>query len=522
MPPAAIMVVLPMPALYRLVPASILYSLLAVVCPLAATPHISLDEAIQQALERNHGVRIARALVEREKGNLQAETGRFDWLLSGSLRRESVKAPVPGAGPGVRRLEQESYTLSAIRQFRSGMALGPDVSVSRTDGPGAGGGPLGVSSAGAVWIIPLARDLGAANTAAGERAARAGLEGAQGLQEWEVSGQVASAALRFYGCLEARERLEILLESERLTLEAMGVVRRMVTAAMLDPADSLQAQAVVEGKKAERRAGEQGLYRERIALARSMGYAARELPDAPLAAGAFALPMDAGALRSVERRAYIRLALERRGDYRSTLKGVEAAEALLRRAENGRKPRLDLNLGLHYAGRSAAQGVFRRLEPVYSDLEGPNLTAELYWELPVENRAAKGGVAAGRAALSEARHRSRQAEARVGAEVLESFEDLLSAVEQYRAVLAGEQTFRSALEHEGKKLKTGQSSITDLLQVQDRYTDIRLARIRALRDYAAAMVLFRQATGTLLTARGGRFLFDTADLTAFPAAGGQE
>jgi outer membrane protein TolC len=475
---------------------------------------ITLGEAIRKTLEINPDVLMERERVRQSQGRYRTEAGAFDWRVSGAVTREVSRGPTPD-NRDIQLITEESYALGLAGQLRSGLLIAPGVTVYQSNNL-LTTSPVSIASVNMNLVVPLLRHRGAQYTAARERAARSELESAQSLRTQRIAERIADTAAAFYDCLAASEQLEILKDAERLTGEAMDTVDRMIIAMLLDPADRLQAQAVAASKSAARRAGEQAFYRSRLALAAAVGHPAEELAEAPAATGAFPGPPAPATFNVLPESLYVQRALARRGDYLASSRNIETAEILLHQADNARKMRMDFHLGVGYTGADLSSGAGSRFRALYSNLLGPNVIAGVSLELPFRNDAAQGAWTLREAVFQEARLQAERASIAIGVEILGALEDLQSAVEQTRTVLEGERIFLQALDHEKKKMTTGQSSLTDLLQIQDRYIDIRLAKVRALRDYAVALVRFRLVTGTLLDPAADVASFDLNRLTTLP------
>lgn len=482
--------------------------------PVFGQKPLTLGDAIRQTLEMNRDVRIEYERVAQSQARFRSASGRFDWRLTGAVVRESFRGPNPD-GDDIQLTTQEFYSVGIAKRLRNGMVFEPNITLQQADNI-VSTGPVGISSVNMTFVVPLLRNLGAQNTAAQERAAYTDLQSARTLKTHQVAGRVLQTATAFYECLAAYEQLQILRDAEQLTLTSMNMVDRMITAALLDPADRLQAQAVVASKQAARRAGEQALYRRRLNLAEAIGYRFDEMTEAPLAEGAFPEPISRSELDAVARTDYIQRAMRHRGDYLASLKNMEMADILLQQADNARKMRLDFNVRVGYTGFDLSDDPSRRVRALYTNPQGPNVVVGLSMDLPLRNDAALGDLAFRQAEMREARHRSERVATAIGADVLAALEDLRSAVDQYRLVVNAEQVFEAALDHEQKKMTTGQASLTDLLQIQDRYIEVRLARVRALREYAVAMARFRFVTGTLLEQDEDEARFDLQRLRTLP------
>jgi outer membrane protein TolC len=474
---------------------------------------LSLAEAVQQTLASSPGVRLQAESVAAAQGQLRAASGQFDWLLAGHVERLSVATPtLTATGLATPREDQELYRLNLTRQFRSGIAVSPGVSVQRADALRGPAGPYDVSASALSLVVPLQRGRGETATAADEQAARVEVAAALEAQAYGISAQVAATGYAFYACLAAREELAIRQAAEELTMGSMAAVRAMITAAMLDPADLLQARAVVASKQAQRRAAEALLQTRRFQLGAAMGYPPDQVDRTPMPSGTFPEPVSAAELARLNPADCVRRSLVHRGDLAAARQRLASADILLAQARQGLRPQLDLDLQAGYAGYRE-EG---RLASTYSDLSGPNVQVGLRLGLPVKNDMARGYLATRHAARRQAEERAAQLASQIGAEILAALEDLRAGIDQYRLVADGEAIFQQAFTHEQKKLSTGASSLSDVLQLQDRYTDVRLARVAAMEACASALIRLRLVTGTLLERQGEQARLDVDRLVQLP------
>ncbi len=493
--------------------AAALSLLLAVATRSAGEAGLSLSEAVQQTLAGSPSVRLQAESVVAARGQLQAASGQFDWVLASRAERVSAATPtLTATGLATPRQDQEHYGLSLTRTFRSGIVVSPGLTVQRADGLRGPAGPYDLSTSALQLVIPLQRGWGEAATAADEQAARVEVVAALEAQVHGVSTQVAATGYAFYACLAAREELAIRRAAEELTVSSMDAVRAMITATMLDPADLLQARAVVASKQAQRRAAEALLQTRRYQLGAAMGYPPDQVDRTPEPTGTFPEPVSAEALARLDPADCVRQSLANRGDLAAARQRLASAGIALSQARQELRPQLDLDLQAGYAGYRE-EG---RLASTYSDLSGPNVQVGLRLGLPVRNDMARGYVTSRQAARRQAEARAALLASQIAAEILAALEDLRAGIDQYRLVADGEAIFQQAFAHEQKKLNTGASSLSDVLQLQDRYTEVRLARVAALEACANALIRLRLVTGTLLERQGDQACLDVDRLVHLP------
>lgn len=484
--------------------------------PLPAT--LSLGDAIQATLARQPGVEISRQQVLQRQGNLQSTSGRFDWTLGSFYSQELARIPTgsPFPLPGVQRREISIYGAGATKQLRSGITLTPQLTVVDAKDNLSSPSPISQSDLSLTITVPLLRGLGIKTAGAQEAAARVAAEAQQQLSRYQLEQIVYQTASAYWNCLAAQRNRDILHDSATRAERILAMVEILAKGGEIDSATRDQARALVASRLAQREDGALTYFQSRQSLGLAMGLTATQLSGAPDVAGEFPSTIAPDVLRPAMDDKYVSEALARRGDYLAASLSVDAQQVLLDEAKGNLKPRLDFELKVGYAGDDRRADRFRPAYALSNDLTGVNALGALTLEWPVRNNVARGALVTQRARADEAKLTATQAASNIAAGVLVSLETLRKTLAQYELSAQAVETYRKAVGQTGEKMKAGEASLNELIDVEDRYAEARRAQIDILRRYAVTLAQLRLATGTLSVADGGRAVFEVSTLTAVP------
>lgn len=481
---------------------------------------IGLNSAIEATLARQPGVQITREQVDQRKGDLQSTTGQFDWTLGSFYSRELDRNPTgaPSPLPGVRREETSIYSVGVSKQFRSGVIVTPQVTVVDFEDSlaAAPGGPASRSSLDLKIAVPLLRGLGVRNTGAQEIAAGLAVDAQENIARFQLEQLVFQTTASYWNCLAARRDFDILADAAKRAEQILSSVETLASGGELDRATRDQARALVASKQAERENGALTYYQARQSLGLSIGYRHDQLILPPEVSGESPAVIDLQSIRPAVGEKYVFEALARRGDYVAANLNVETEEALLHRAKNNLKPRLDMELTVGYAGYDARRDRFRPSYAVSNDLTGVNALGSLNFEWPMANNVARGQVVNQRARRNEAKLNAEQSANNVASRVLVALQTLRQSIAQYGYNATAVETYRAALAQTNEKLKAGEASITELIDVEERYAEALRAQNETIRRYAITLAELRLVTGTLSEQVDGRAVFEVRTLTQVP------
>jgi outer membrane protein TolC len=494
---------------------------------------LTLREALRATLSLSPALRAARLQVDARRGGIAVADGLRDARVVTSVAsgRESTlgfaplgdAAPPGGAATSVLATQQRSvaYRVAVEKEVGWGAVLTPELGVSQVQGVSSPLAPTNRATAGLSLVVPLAKNRGGVFTSAALRVAEYGLDAAEAELRHATARTALQAAVAFWDYAAAGERLRVFRSSEARARVLVEETTELVRGDARPASDLQQVRGNLATKRAQRVTAEQALAEARQQLGVVLGLPADEIVRLPLAtlgraaappAAPPAAPAAAGvpnasdahdALADADARAAAWAAgaadalLARRPDVAAAASRRRAAEADLGAATNDLRGRLDLSLGMSYAGLDRGAGLDGFLSPLYNNVRGAAATVQLQYELPVGNAAARGRAQQAAAAYEQARTAERDVERQVTAAAAVA----AAGVERGRAALADAveavRLARVVVDNEREKFRLGVSTQIDVLFAEDALVSALLAEIAARRGYAAAAGTLQFHTGAL-------------------------
>lgn len=502
----------------------------AVPPPESNAGRIGLIEAIETTLRQDLNIQIQQMQVRFAEGAVQNAAGQFDPVLDTAVSRGISHLPLSESqhlqdniSTQITSLNQDttSFRVGVNTQLRSGVKLGPVVEISRVADSANQQIAANVAQVAFVIQVPLMRGLGRSVVEAPERAARLTAEATVSDLRQVTATRVYNMVAAYWNCRAAELQRKVVKSSASRAKELLESLRLLAKSGEIPTADLDQARADLSEKEADQLSAEQLFLEARHTLALSLGWRIGESDSIPLPAEDFpALPVEFS-LPGKARENLVQGSLVRRGDYQSAVKAVEAHEALLVSARDNLKPQLDFNLQAGYTGleeTSQFHGFFGAAVPWVAP--GPNVLGTLKLSVPFHNRAARGSLEQRAAAKAQSLMRSEDLARSIAASVRTSVAQLESAYHEAKNLMASQQSYQQALEHEEEKMKLGNSTVIDRITLADRWSNAQVKYIQAQARYATALVRVRYETGLLIPAQASQpAVIRTADLTVPPDLG---
>lgn len=479
---------------------------------------ISLGDAIQATLSRQPGVEITHQQVLERQGDHQSASGQFDWNLGSFYSREVARTPT-GASPPFPTVEQADisvYSAGLAKQFRSGISVSPQVTVVDARDNLTSPAPISQSKLALKITVPLLRGLGAKSTGAQETAARIAVDAQENRTRYQVEQLVFQTASSYWNCLAARANLEIVRDTTKRAEQILGTVETLAQGGELDSATRDQARALVSSKRGQLEEAELSYFQSRQALALAIGLDAKQLVNTPTVADEFPSVIDVTTIRPAVGEKYVSEALTRRGDYLAANLSVDAQEALLNQARNNLKPRLDLEVTPGYTGYDNRADRFRPAYSLNNNLTGGNILASVTLEWPMANHFARGALVSQRSRTEQAKLNATLAANSIAANVLVALETLRRTIAEYGLSTEAANTYRKAITQTSEKLKAGEASLTELIDMEDRFASARQVQIENIRRYSVTLAQLRLLTGTLASTADHRAVFEVRTFTEVP------
>jgi outer membrane protein TolC len=481
-------------------------------------PSWSLGDAIEATLARQPGVEITHQQVLERQGDQQSASGQFDWTVGSFFSKEITRIPTGADAPfpTVDQSDASVYSVGVAKQFRNGISVSPRATV--VDARDNLSSPVFISQSKLALkiTVPLLRGLGAKNTGAQEIAARIAADAQENLARYQVEQLVFQTTSAYWNCLAARANVEIIRDTVKRAEKIVGTVEILAKGGELDSATRDQARALLSTKRGQLEDAELTYYSSRQSLALAIGLGPKQLASTPTVADEFPRVIDGAAVRSAVDDKYVSEALARRGDYLAANLGANAQEALLAQARNNLKPRLDLEVTPGYSGYDNQPGRFRPGYALSNNLTGGNILASVTLEWPTANHVARGALASQHGRTEEAKLNATQAANGIAAGVLVALETLRRTIAEYALSSEAADTYRRAVAQTSDKLTAGEASLTDLIDMEDRFASARQVQIDNIRKYAITLAQLRLLTGTLGSTADHRAVFEVRTFTDLP------
>jgi outer membrane protein len=472
---------------------------IAVVCvsllgaPLIAQderPRLTLEEAIQLALDHNKTLKVDGFFRTIARANLLEAQGRFD--PSVNFRRSYSEDEDPKrANPLVREVSQRddySLSLDGLTPWGLSYSLGTSARNSRgtfnafADDYGTFGG---------VTITqPLLRGFGFGGNLFSVRVAKANRAISDLSFRQSVIDTVTDVVVAYSNLVFANENLRISRRARELGNTTVENNAKRFQAGSMSEADVVQARAQVAQR------GEAIIFAER-ALRDADNTLRLLIGEASFSLNGPLLPVETPALPpvTVNLPDDLKAAYEVRPDYLSARQGLKRERASEQFARNQLLPRVDFVGSYGYSGADREFAASRRM---VADEDHRSYSAGVVVSVPLT-------FAEGRGRLRAARTEMRQAEAdleRLAQDIALSVTSAAGQIETTRQrVLATRNAFdlaSQALAGEQKKLQVGSTTTFVVLNLQSSLTSIETTMARSLADQRRAAALYERELGTIL------------------------
>jgi outer membrane protein TolC len=479
------------------------YGLVAQTPSPAVASRLSLKEAIQIALKNNLQVSIAEQARESTRAGVTISEGAFDWNLAANAQMSHTKSgySTRSGAPTTGDFTTTSRSLGA--DINKLFAWGGTVDVQYSPAYNYTKAVVaGVSNAtstpytgslSASYTQSLLRNFGVEATTANLVVSRKNAEAADYTFQLAIINLVAATETQYWELVYAERNLvnkQAALELARKQLRENTIRVQVGTMA---PIEVTSAEAQVAQAEQDIIATEAAVLNAKDALIRAL-YPNAERP-------ASLEPSDGPTLGHIQldEAAAVKMALDRRVELKAARIGKDIYQIQEYLAINKLKPQLDA-----FVAYNGAADTYGAIGPVNSDLTGmkyPGYTVGLKFAVPLQNRAAKGG-------LSQARANRRSSELGLRDQELSITLLVRTAIRNVEAtekgVKAAEKTRyyqEKNLEAEQKKFENGMSTNFVVLQVMTNLDNAKSAELLAQIAYAKAVTNLELQVGNLMQAR---------------------
>lgn len=477
---------------------------------------VSLLESVRAALENHPLLRSQQAQVEINRGLREQASGAFDRIDQTTFSNDLQTTPLTagqqltnrdaGLVGASQKVHSTNFGLSLDQPLRNGMELTGGIQTGRSvDNLFAATG-VNSSTMNLTLRIPLLRGRGRRVAAATEEAAKSEVDAAS-LDLQHLAAQLTSnVATSYWTLVAARRSVAIAVDAEQRGRTYLDDVQQLVKADHAPANDLHEVVANLAQRTSSRISAEQQLVSAEQQLSLDMGTNVDDLvrqrlePTDTLPDGeGQALPSDS----SESIRYYVEQALQRRADCHASRVRVEEQGILFQAARNRLLPQLDLNAFGGYSGLQEGRSVGNFYSDAFQGIHGPSAGLGLTYTFPHRNQAAHGALLQAQGANRQAELQNKELERTIGSSVVVAVEAVRSAIVRVKQARAAVRSFQSALTGERDKYSGGIGSIVEILTVEDKLNSALSDEVQAELNYALAVVQFRFATGTLLSAGQG-------------------
>ena len=493
--------------------------------------NLRLLEAVQYTIARQPNILLDDWQVKVNEGLWQIQRGTFNTTVGTSVSDTVTHTPLNryyrnyyGTSETVERVTE--YSVDISKEFRSGVELTPDITVTSTEDLALHLTTTRKTETLATVSfdikIPLLRERGRAANAADETSAKILTEASRYDLNYTTSQSILTTVNEYWNTVAAMDNLEIAEKAETRARYMLEQTKILVDAGEQPASDISKLAANLHGKTSTRINKTQGLFEARQTLGLAMGLRFDEIVATPLPSEPLLNIDDADLNKMPIAQDLIDIGLERRADLIALKKEQESANVLMVGAHRNLKPQLDLDLSAGYIGlneNTRRQRNFKQYASSINEREaGLNFSAMFSLEWPVLNDYRRGTYVKREAQNERAMISTNNLNRQIVSKVVVAMSDVIQSAAELKKAHESVLVYQTAVEKERLKLKLGESTIIDLIDVDDRLTTAMETEVSARLSYAKALVQLRFETGTILSPDLKNISVSMKELTTVPSA----
>jgi outer membrane protein len=462
------------------------------------TSPISVAQAIERAVAGNPDLRRERVAVAQAASRELAAEGQFDVVLDAGLNAKRDLSPPLSCAPPCQELTRTTTTAAMLglsRSLESGgnLRLAGQANRTTSDAPADSGllvGTYYTSGLALTFSHPILRGFGTEVTLANLRKARIQQDVAQLARQMRACNVLRDVIVAYWELAYATQDLAIKRSALELAEEQLRITQALIDVGRLADADAASVERAIAQRQEDLATGEQVRFFRSLDLQRLFGLSADV--NTPLLAATDAPAT--GATR-VDEAAEIGRALEANPQLRALKLGLGLSQADLATARSTLRPRLD------FAGSVGPVGFKPGLGDAVKQAAGLSAmawSAGLAFELPVENRVARGQLHAAEEELNLARLNAEDFAFQLRDLVLRTSRSIRTA--SARVALGQREVgfARQNLLAEHARFQAGRATNNDVLLRQQELKDAETRLLRATVDQSESEAALAAATAEIL------------------------
>jgi outer membrane protein TolC len=469
---------------------------------------LGLLDVIQLTLVKNSDIELHAKLAESGLGALQQATGQFDSKVGVSLGEsvnniplgQSARSSYAQLGFPLSSLSTttNSANLSLSTPFRNGVVLNSTVASIRTTGTSNDVVLLPSQSVGTVnfnIFVPLLKGSGDA-ASANESAAKLEWDARTQDLRFSISQSVLNTVTAYWSLIASSKILDIANESESSGRRMMEQTQKLIDADELPAADINVLKADLMDRTSVRITAEQNLLDAQLALGQAIGLQYQQITTLKPADGFPTLETEIFTLEK-KLESMIAQGIARRSDHVAAKLRQDAAKILLDAAQNNRKPQVDINLSVGYAGLVEDAG-YNNSGDLSQNRTGLNKSALISYQWPFDNNSARGLLQQQLANFDQSSINVSIVERSISVGVKSALSNLLSSALKLKKSEEAVRLYKLTLENEKNKHKLGRNTLIEVLTTNDRYINASINNISFQLNYLNALVQLLFQSGSLV------------------------
>lgn len=493
--------------------------------------NLSLLEAVQQTVAKQPNIHLDEWQVKVNEGLWQIQRGTFNTTVSTSASNSVTHTPLNRYYRNYYSTNEEisritEYTVSITKEFRSGVVLTPDITMTSTEDLSFHLTTTRKTTNEATVSfdikIPLLRERGRAANAADEMSAKILTESSRYDLNYTTSQSILTTVNEYWNTVAAMDNLEIAEKAESRARYMLEQTEILVKAGEQPASEINKLSANLHSKTSTRINNTQALFEARQTLGLAMGLRFDEIVATPLPSEPL-LEIDDNDLNKIPiAQDLINIGLERRADLIALRKEQESSNVLMVGAQKNLKPQLDLDLSVGYIGLSEntrRQRNFKQYASALNEREaGLNFSAMFSLEWPVLNDYRRGTYVRREAQNERAIIATNNLARQIVSHIVVAMSDVVQSAAELKQAHESVLVYQTAVEKERLKLKLGESTIIDLIDVDDRLTTAMYSEVSARLSFAKSLVQLRFETGTILSPDLKNISVSMKELITVPSA----
>ena len=463
------------------------------------TQTLSVQQAIERAVASNPDLRRERVAVARAAARQLAAEGQFDFVVDAALETKHELAPPLSCVPPCKELtfvKTSALALGLSRRLETGGTLRLAAMASQFAATPSSdwGGSIYSSGLALTFSHPLLRGFGTEVTLANLRKARVQQDTAQLGRQMRASNVLRDVVIAYWELAHATQALAINRSALNLAQEQLRITQAFIGAGRLADSDAASVERAIAQRLEDVATGEQILFFRSLDLQRLFGVPTDV--STPLLAAADA---PATGAPSVDEAYEIGRALAANPQLRALKLGLGLSQTDVATAQSTLRPRLDFTGSVGPVGWRPGLGDSVRQAAGFGALAW---SAGLAFELPVENRLARGQMRAAEEDLNLAHLNAEDFAMQLRDLVLRAARSVRTAGTRVTLGQRAVEFAQRNLDAERARFQAGRATNNDVLLRQQELKDAETRLLRATVDQNESEAALAAATADILDRYG--------------------